>query len=312
MPIEVKSQTVTYFDEATFYLTEEQIDAIFLEVRINILSYRDPVSLAFTRNPPQSVWGWVTGCYQECIVSEQAIRFDYERVYRDTRDYQQIATLFCIYYKAAMESLGSLGEAIPNIGQFQIQGVDAIDNVVRRGVDSFRFKGLIPMVFSFEVFWIPKPDVGECTPPEIEPDEAAPPGGAPNPPGPSSSSPGASPIANGGQAIGPMSSVPPGSFGGDFGPRNAGGQITRIRVQGQAINGQNLGCNVLVPVDNTFDLQGFYSLNDLSVILQGPGDAGGCPGALFGYTVLADGVAVASAGPAGFYDAPTITEISYP
>jgi len=85
----------------------------------------------------------------------------------------------------------------------------------------------------------------------------------------------------------------------------------RLRITGSAINGQNLGCNVLVPVDNTLILEGSEyttDLGDYSCTLDGSFDPGGCVGSRLGYTVRFRGNPVGAFGPAGFYDAPVVVD----
>ena len=85
-----------------------------------------------------------------------------------------------------------------------------------------------------------------------------------------------------------------------------------VRITGSAINGQNLGCDVLVPIDNTLVLTGSeYTTNtsDYSCTLDGSFDPGGCVGARLGFTVRFRGTAVGSFGPAGFYEVPQVVDV---
>lgn len=304
----IQTQTVTYFDDATIYLTEEQVNSYYLMVRVNILSYRPPISLSFARNPPQSVWGWVTGVDQEAVVFETGLRFDYQQIYEDYDSYKQLAQLLCLYYQATSENLGSLGQAIPTSIPFTIKNVNQLSPFVRRRLDSIRVRTLVPTTFSIELFWLPDMLTGECAGALANVPPPAPPGGSPNPPGPDSSSPGANPIANGGIPIGPMSSIPPGAYSGDFGGRNnATPARYSIRVVGEAINGRGLGCSVLDPTDDTFILEGIGSDDpgDYTVTLDG-GPVAACAGANSGFNLRYLGQVVASAGPAGFYNPPVV------
>jgi hypothetical protein len=67
----------------------------------------------------------------------------------------------------------------------------------------------------------------------------------------------------------------------------------------------------LDPVNDFIVVDGDYTtdLSDWTVTLDGSFDPGGCVGARTGYTVRFRGNAVGGAGPAGFYDAPTVANV---
>jgi len=314
--LEIKTARHSYLDDATLYLSQEQKEAYWLSIRINIRSYRPPRSFSFRRNPPQTVWGYATGVYQECVVWEKGIRFDYEQIYDDFDSYSQLARLMCIYASMNVDNLVMIAAAVGGPGVGVLQRPAGLTPKLIRRLDSVRVRLDVPAQFDFEVFWNPDPTTEDpCNYERVEPPD--PPEQPSDPPGPGdggASSPAANPIQNDGEEVGPLSAIPPGAFPGDFGPRNSAGSspAVRVRIVGQAINGRNLGCNVLDPVDDLIELTGQqYSLNaaDYSVTLDGSFDPGGCVGARAGYTIRYLGNPVGGAGPAGFYDPPTVVSV---
>lgn len=230
--LEIKSARYSYLDEAALYLTQEQKEAYWLSVRVNIRSYRPPRSFSFRRNPPQTIWGYATGVYQECVVFEKAVRFDYEQIYDDFDSYHQLARLMCIYASLNVDNLVMIAAAVGGPGVGVLQRPQGLTPKLIRRLDSIRVRLDVPAQFDFEVFWNPDPTTEDpCNYERKETPE--PPEQPSNPPGPGAggaSSPAANPAQNNGEAIGPLSRVPAGAFPGDFSPRNEGALPTKIKI----------------------------------------------------------------------------------
>jgi len=178
----LQRETYRYLDSGTLYLTKEQQEASYLLIRIRVISYRPSVAFSFVRNPAQSVWGWITGMHDSCVVFEKAQRFDFELCYRDNLDSQDLAVLMCIYHQIAMTNLAIVGLAIPTALPFIFEQVSGIAPSPARELDSVRYVGLVPQVFEFHVTWLsPTSDGTECAPsvfpepPPPPPKETAPP-----------------------------------------------------------------------------------------------------------------------------------------
>lgn len=163
MALTILTATTRYLDFGAVYLTEDQMKAAFLELRVSIISMQSPLSESFRRNPPQSVYGYLTTCYQECVYEEIECRYDYQSLYRDLDSYRLLAQLDCIYYDAIATNQNSIAGSNTAQGPYTILQVDGLTNVLRRPVDSFRFKGLNPCVFDFILYWsVDSTDYGNC------------------------------------------------------------------------------------------------------------------------------------------------------
>lgn len=202
------------------YLTPEQRQALFLEIRISIASYEAPISFSNTRNPQQTVWGWATLVYQESVTAEVAVRFDYQTIYRDFDSYKLLSQALCIYYKQETENLKTLTNLLPGGLLVQYPEIQGLSVSLNRGIDSVRFVSLAKTNFTVDVFWEPDLLEGPCQSVPVEVVDPAPqPSPSPSPEG-ENSSPGSSPVANGGLPVGSLSGIPEGAFAGDYGDRN--------------------------------------------------------------------------------------------
>lgn len=159
----ILSERVRFLDFGAYYLSPTQIASPFLEVRVNIHEIQSPLSVSFLRNPSQSVYGYVTTCYQECVYEEIQVRYDYQSVYRNFDSYQLLAQLECIYYGAITQNQRNIADANGAQSPYTTVSVAGLTNFIKRPVDSFRFKGINPCVFDFEVFWLfDDTDYGVC------------------------------------------------------------------------------------------------------------------------------------------------------
>jgi hypothetical protein len=160
---QIFTQTERYLDKGALYLTQEQMDSPFLELRVKILEIQSPLSVSFRRNPPQSVYGYLTTSYQGCVYDEVECRFDYQSIYRRTADYRLIAQLLCIYYRAVAANQKSIADSNAAQGPFTILSPAGLTSDVATPIDSFRFVGLNPCVFDFEIYWlVDDTDFGTC------------------------------------------------------------------------------------------------------------------------------------------------------
>ena len=153
MALTILTATTRYVDYGAIYLTEDQMKASFLELRVSIVKMQSPISTSFLRNPPQSVYGYLTTCYQECIYDEIQCRYDYQSLYRHLDNYQLLAQLECIYYRAIAANQNSIASSNAAQGPYTILQVDGLTAAIRRPVDSFRFRGINPCIFDFHLFW---------------------------------------------------------------------------------------------------------------------------------------------------------------
>lgn len=153
MALTILTATTRYADYGAIYLTEDQMKASFLELRVSIVKMQSPISTSFLRNPPQSVYGYLTTCYQECIYDEIQCRYDYQSLYRHLDNYQLLAQLECVYYRAIAANQNSIASSNAAQGTYTILQVDGLTAAIRRPVDSFRFRGINPCIFDFHLFW---------------------------------------------------------------------------------------------------------------------------------------------------------------
>ncbi len=153
MSLTILTSTVRFADYGAIYLTESQMKAAFLELRVSIQKIQSPVSVSFQRNPPQSVFGYLTTCYQECVYDEIQCRYDYQSLYRSFDNYQLLAQLECIYYRAIAANQNSIASTNTTQGPYSILQVEGLTTAIRRPVDSFRFKAINPAIFDMILFW---------------------------------------------------------------------------------------------------------------------------------------------------------------
>lgn len=182
MALTILASSSRFADYGAVYLTSDQMKAAYLELRINIQKIQSPISTSFLRNPPQSVYGYLTTCYQECIYDEIQCRYDYQSLYRHISDYQLLAQLECLYYRAIATNQNSIASSNTAQGPYTILQVDGLTTVLRRPIDSFRFRAINPAIFDMELFWsYDDTDYGSCGVQLLD---------LPNPPIPSRDAPG--------------------------------------------------------------------------------------------------------------------------
>lgn len=317
-------------------LTEAQRRAKSLTVVIEKVKQGSaPEYYNFRPPEPRSFWGYIQLVQRDFIVQETQLEYRRHRlIHWDRVDLQYLIELRCL-----IKALGALmicgfntvlaetNDGIPvDPDEFGPNVDDCLPDwqIARDRSDQIQEDSITAIWYSFEPGFsgyitltmqdYAKPcDDGTGGGSQAQPEANAPAAGesGPNSVDGGGQRPGSAPPVN--RSSDPTADIPSPPTDVPGGPPSpvGGGARVRVRVQGQVINGRNLGCQVLDPIDDLLLIEGEYNtdLSNWTITLDGGLNPGGCVGATTGYTVRYQGNAVGGAGPAGFYDAPSVVSV---
>jgi hypothetical protein len=306
---------VRYYDSAAYYLSQEQREASFLQLQVNIRKFRPPISESFKRNPPQTVWGYVTLCYQQAIIQEIELRYDYQTIYRDLQEYSLLAQLMCVYFDAITDNQKSIADSNTAQLPYTIRTVEGLVPTINRPLDSIRVVTIVPTVFDIIAVWTVDDEAPDpCAPVRIDtPIPADEPTGA-NPYDPTQNSdpsdepestPGADPTDP------DKSAIPSGAPDGDFGPRNNTFPTCNtyfVRIDGVAANDSAPGGRV-----DVINYQNPCGANPPPYTLvpdDPPSGVSPITGTFFFYKLIASNGVQCNVWSAGWLEGPTVGEVT--